>query len=70
LSLRPASHPPGKPSSKEFGRSGGNPLATWRTIENDLLHDITADAVGSTSQQMSHRSADRHGAGKLPIVLI
>jgi hypothetical protein len=26
-------YPPGKPSSKEFGCSGGNPAATWRTIE-------------------------------------
>src|SRR5712671_6053962 len=24
--------PPGKPSSRGFGCSGGNPLATWRTI--------------------------------------
>jgi hypothetical protein len=31
LVLRPVS--PFKPSSKEFGCSGVNPLATWRTIE-------------------------------------
>jgi hypothetical protein len=28
-----AGYPPRKPSSKEFGCSGGNPAATWRTIE-------------------------------------
>jgi hypothetical protein len=41
---------------------------------NDLLHDITAGAAGSTSQQIPHRGADlRLGvvrARKLPIVLI
>ena len=27
------SYPPGKPSSKEIGCSGGNPAATWRAVE-------------------------------------
>jgi hypothetical protein len=41
---------------------------------NDLLHDITAGASGSSSQQIPHRSADLRlsviRARKFPIVLI
>jgi hypothetical protein len=66
--------PPGISSSSGFAVSVGNPLAIWRTIRNDLLHDITAGAAGSISQQILHRGADlRLGvvrARKLPIVLI
>src|SRR5712664_3293124 len=61
-------HPPGKPSSR---RQPARHLAHDR---NDLLHDITAGAAGSTSQQIPYRGADlRLGvvrARKLPIVLI
>jgi hypothetical protein len=61
-------HPPGKPSSR---RRPARDLAHDR---NDLLHDITAGAADSTSQQIPHRGADfRFGvirARKLPIVLI
>jgi len=38
--------------------SGGNPLATWRTIAMISLHDIAAGAAGSISQQILDRGAD------------
>jgi hypothetical protein len=38
-----------------FGRQPARDLAHDR---NDLLHDITAGAAGSTSQQIPHRGAD------------
>jgi hypothetical protein len=54
-----------------IGRQPGSNLAHGR---NDGLRDITAGAPGSTSQQISHRSADLRlsvfRARKLPIVLI
>src|SRR5258705_11290353 len=54
-----------------LGRQPARDLAHDR---NDLLHDITAGAAGSASQQILHRGPDlRLGVGpapKLPIVLI
>jgi len=54
-----------------LGRQSARDLAHDR---NDLLHDITAGATGSTSQQISHRCADLCfgvvRARKLRIVLI
>jgi len=54
-----------------LGRQSARDLAHDR---NDLLHDITAGAAGSTSQQILDRSADLCfgivRARKLPIVLI
>jgi hypothetical protein len=49
---RRANHHP-----KNSAARAASPLATWND-RNDLLHDITAGAAGSTSQQISHRSAD------------
>jgi len=66
--------PPGKPSSKEFGGSGGNPLATWRTIAMISCTISPRVPPVATSQQIPHRGADlRLGVvriRKLPIVLI
>jgi hypothetical protein len=74
LSLRPANYPPGKPSSNEFRCSGGNPLVTWRTMEMISCTISPRGAAGSTSQQISHRSADLRlsvvRARKFPIVLM
>jgi hypothetical protein len=54
-----------------LGRQPARDLAHDR---NDLLHDITTGAAGSTSQRIPHRGADlRLGvvrARKLPNVLI
>jgi hypothetical protein len=50
-------HPPGKPSSRGLPCSG-QPTRDLAHDRNDLLHDITAGAAGSTSQQISHRGAD------------
>jgi len=66
-------HPPGKPSSKEFGGSGGNPLATWRTIAMiSCPISPRAPPVAPLSKYLT--AADlRFGvirARKLPIVLI
>jgi len=67
-------HPPGMSSSRGLSCSGGNPTRDLAHDRNDLLHDITAGAAGSTSPQIPHRGADlRFGvvrARKLPIVLI
>src|SRR3981189_3344447 len=54
----PGPHPPGMPSSRGSGCSGGQPVRDLAHDRNDLLHDITAGAAGSASQQILNRGAD------------
>jgi hypothetical protein len=51
-------HPPGMSSSRGLSCSGGNPTRDLAHDRNDLLHDITAGAAGSTSQQILDHSSD------------
>jgi hypothetical protein len=63
----------GKPIIHGIALLGWQPARDLAHDRNDLLHDITAGAAGSTSQQIPNRGADHRlgvvRARKLPIVL-
>jgi hypothetical protein len=65
---------PPKPLSQGITLLRLQPARDLAHDRNDFLHDITADAAGSTSQQILDRSADLCfgvvRASKFPIVLI
>jgi hypothetical protein len=67
-------HPPGKPSSRGLPCSGGNPLATWRTIAMiSCTISPRASPVAPRSKYPTAGADLRLGVvriHKLPIVLI